>query len=56
MFNVGTITLYTKDDSSNIVYLTKVKNPYKVRNLIAQRVEEERAKKGFRVGEFQTTY
>ena len=56
MFNVGTITLYTKDESSSIIYLTHVKNPYKVRNLIAQRVEEERAKKGFRVGEFQSTY
>ena len=56
MFNVGTITLYTKDESSSIIYLTNVKNPYKVRNLIAQRVEEEREKKGFRVGEFQSTY
>lgn len=44
IFGVGTITLFTCDESHKQLILKKVKNPKKVRNLISQIVEEERAK------------
>ena len=52
MFNVGTITLYSKDESTPTLQIYKVKNPVKVRNLLANKIEEEKAKRGFRVAEF----
>lgn len=54
MFGVGTIILHCKDLSSPYLYLNKIKNPFQVRNLIAELVERERAEKGFRIGEFHS--
>ena len=54
MFNVGSITLYVNDESSDKIVLRKVKNPFKVRNKIASLVEEERKKRGFRLTEFHS--
>ena len=54
MFGVGTITLYVNDESSDKVVLRKVKNPYKVRAMIAELVEKERSSKGFRLTEFHS--
>lgn len=54
MFNVGTITLYVNDESTDTIIIRKVKNPHKVRNLIASLVEKERQKHGFRLTEFHS--
>lgn len=54
MFNVGSITLYVNDESSDKIVLRKVKDPFKVRNKIASLVEEERKKRGFRLTEFHS--
>ena len=54
MFNVGTITLYVNDESTDAIIIRKVKNPHKVRNLIASLVEKERQKHGFRLTEFHS--
>lgn len=52
IFGVGTITLYSKDESSPCLNIIKVKKPYEVRNMLAKMVEQEKAKRGFRVAEF----
>ena len=52
IFGVGTITLFSRDESTPTVTLWHVKNPYEVRNMLAKIVEEEKAKRGFRVAEF----
>ncbi len=54
IFGVGSITLYVNDESTEKIIIKKVKNPYKVRNLIASLVEEERQKHGFRLTEFHS--
>lgn len=54
MFNVGTILLQCKDISQPSLYLTHVKNPFQVREIIAEIVERERTEKGFRIGEFHS--
>lgn len=52
IFNVGTITLYCNDESNSTLYLVKVKNPVKVRNMLASLIEEDRKRKNIRVNEF----
>ena len=52
LFNVGTICLYCKDESMEYFNIIRVKNPFHVRDLISDLVEEQRAEKGFRIGEF----
>lgn len=52
IFGVGTITLFSKDESTPTMTLWHVKNPYEIRNMLAKIVEEEKAKRGFRVAEF----
>lgn len=52
MFGVGTITLHCNDESHSKIYLTKIKNPFQIRNMLAELIESERAKKGYRLGEF----
>lgn len=54
IFGVGTIILKCKDISQPELYLIKIKEPFKVRELIAEIVERERMEKGFRIGEFHT--
>ena len=54
IFGVGTITLYVNDESTDKVVLRKVKNPYKVRAMIADLIEKERASRGFRLTEFHS--
>ena len=53
MFGVGTITVYCGDASNDSMVLQKVKNPYKVRDMIATLVEKERRERGMRYSEFQ---
>ena len=52
IFGVGTITLYSKDESTQCLQLMHVKNPKEVRNMLANKIEEEKVKRGFRVAEF----
>jgi hypothetical protein len=54
IFGVGTIILQCKDISAPTLFLVRVKNPFQVRELIAEIVERERAEKGFRIGEFHS--
>ena len=51
MFGVGTITLYSNDVTSPLTEIINVKNPYKVRNLLADLIERSRDENGVRVGE-----
>jgi hypothetical protein len=44
MFGVGTITLYTADQTDNQVVIKNVKNSEKVRRFVSSLVEEERNK------------
>ena len=52
IFGVGTITLYSKDITSPVSEIMNIKNPFKVRNLLAEKIEEARQLKGVRIGEF----
>ena len=54
IFGVGTLILQCKDLSAPTLYLVRVKDPFHVRELIAEIVERERAEKGFRIGEFHS--
>lgn len=54
LFNVGTIQLYCKDESMEYFDILKVKNPFQVREIISDLVEQQRAEKGFRIGEFHS--
>lgn len=53
MFNVGTIRLWCKNAAQDTIDLVRVKNPYKVRDLIVDCVESERGKKRMNFSEFQ---
>lgn len=51
MFGVGTITLFSNDVTSPLTEIVNVKDPYKVRNMLAEYIEEAREAKGVRIGE-----
>ena len=51
-FGLGTIVLYSKDESSPVLELRHIKNPKQVRSMLARMIEEEKMKRGFRVAEF----
>lgn len=44
IFRVGTVTLYTRDETDKELKLEKIKNPKKVRDLLSKMVEEARNK------------
>ena len=52
LFGLGTIVLYSKDESSPVLELRHIKNPKQVRSMLARMIEEEKTKRGFRVAEF----
>ncbi len=52
IFGVGTIVLYSKDESTPTLVIRHIKNSTYVRNLLADKIEEEKVKRGFRVAEF----
>ncbi len=52
MFGVGTVTLYSKDLTMPVVKLHNIKEPYKIRNMFAEKIEQSRTQKGVRIGEF----
>ena len=51
MFGVGTITLFSNDVTSPLTELINIKDPYKVRNMLAEKIEQARDEKGVRIGE-----
>lgn len=53
IFGVGTITIYCNDASCSQLVLRNVKNPFKVRELIADEVSKERQRVGMRYSEMQ---
>ncbi|MCI6542902.1 MAG: PH domain-containing protein [Firmicutes bacterium] len=52
MFGTGTIVLHCNANSQPTVSLTRIKDPYKVRAMLQEYIESERAKRGNRIGEF----
>lgn len=52
IFNVGSLCLYCKDESMEYFNIIRVKNPFKVRDILSVSIEKEREDKGFRIGEF----
>ena len=51
IFGVGTITLFSNDVTSPLTELINIKKPYKVRNMLAEKIEQARDEKGVRIGE-----
>lgn len=54
IFNTGTITLKSSDETKPTLVLVNVKDPYTVRDLIADLVEREKQVHGVRATEFHT--
>ena len=54
IFGVGTITVISSDKSSGKLEILNVKSPKQVKELIHQLVEESKARRRFRFGEFDT--
>lgn len=53
IFGVGTITVYCRDASCEKLEIIRVKNPFKVKDIINSMVVEERQNLGLRYGEMQ---
>lgn len=53
IFGVGNIKIYCNDASSHYFIIQRVKNPYKVHELIADCVERDRSRRNFRATEMQ---
>lgn len=52
IFGVGTLVLYSKDESTPCLVLRHIKNPKQIRNLLTTKIEEEKVKRGLRLTEF----
>lgn len=52
IWGTGTVVLHCNLNNVEKIYLTRVKDPYKVRAMLAELIEVERAKKGYRIAEF----
>ena len=52
IWGTGTLILHCNMNNVDKVYLVRVKDPYKVRSMLAELIEIERAKKGYRIAEF----
>ena len=48
LFRVGTVTLYTADETNRELKLEKIKKPKEIRNMISEIAEAERAKLGIK--------
>lgn len=53
IFGTGTVTLYSNDERQPEFKLLHVSNPFKVRELFSNLIEQERTKRGIKVSEFQ---
>lgn len=52
ILNTGTVTLYSSDESKPTFVLQNVKNPYKVRDMFSNVMEEQRKLNNIRMTEF----
>ena len=52
IFGTGTLILHCSSNSSDEDHLIRIKNPYKVRAMLSELIEQERAKRGNRISEF----
>lgn len=53
IFGTGTIVLHSNDASMPVLRLSHIKNCYKVREMLAQAIEEQRKIHNVRLAEFQ---
>ena len=53
LFKTGTITMKTNDDSTPVIRIKHIKEPYKIRDLLSSFIEKERKAKGIGVRELQ---
>ena len=53
MFNTGTVVLYSNDERTPKFVLKNVKDPFKVRNMFSNYIEEQRKLNNVHVTEFQ---
>ncbi|MDD2445317.1 MAG: hypothetical protein PHX09_00670 [Clostridia bacterium] len=53
IFNEGSIILHVNDESCDKVVLKRVLNPFKVKAIIADQVELERRRRGFKLAELK---
>ena len=54
IFNTGTITLYSNDERTPKFVLQNIKDPFKVRDMFSNFIEQERQAHNVRIAEFQT--
>lgn len=52
IFGTGTLILHCSSNSAEKIHLVRIKNPYKVRAMLSELIEQERAKRGNRISEF----
>ena len=52
IFGLGTIVLYSRDQTMPVLELKHIKNPKEIRNMLTTKIEEEKIKRGFRLAEF----
>ncbi len=50
-WGTGTITIYSQDESTPELRFVRIKDPYKVRNLLTELLEQDRASRNVTVGE-----
>ena len=53
IFGTGTVVLYSNDERQPQLVLKNIKQPFKVRDLFSQLIEEERKANGVKVAEIQ---
>jgi hypothetical protein len=53
IFNEGSIILHVNDESCDKIVLKRVLNPFKVKAIIADQVEVERRRRGFKLAELK---
>lgn len=53
IWGTGSLKVYCKDASSDVVTLVRIKDPSKVRNMINELIEEDRKSRNVQYGEMQ---
>lgn len=53
-WGTGTVTVYSQDPSMPVLELRRIKDPYRVRNLLTELLEEDRAARHLVVGELHS--
>lgn len=53
LFNVGSIILHVNEETSDCIVLKRVLNPYKVKAILADKVEFERRRRGMKLAELK---